>query len=134
MMEKFNVRTSKREIVMDITSEVRSIVKKSGMADGLCIVFIPHTTAGVSINENADPSVKVDIKETLEQLIPAGEHYRHMEGNADSHVKAGLMGSSVTVVVEEGDLQLGTWQGIQFCEFDGPRTRNVWVKLLNAGG
>ena len=130
-MEQFTVRSSKREIVMDITSDVKKIVENSSISSGICIVYIPHTTAGVTINENADPSVKVDIKETLEKLIPAGDHYRHLEGNADSHLKASIMGSSATIIIENGQLQLGTWQGIQFCEFDGPRNRTVWVTLLD---
>jgi len=129
-MEKFSLKTTAREVLVDITPQVRSIVDKQAFADGLCFVYVPHTTAAVTINENADPSVKVDISDTLEKLIPAGAGYRHMEGNSDSHIKASLTGSSVLIAVERSTLQLGTWQGIQFCEFDGPRTRQIWVKLI----
>jgi secondary thiamine-phosphate synthase enzyme len=129
-MQTFSIRTTQREMVMDITPEVRTELKKTGTADGICVVYVPHTTAGVTINENADPSVKTDIRDTLLNLIPPSSRYKHLEGNADSHVKASLTGSSVTVIVENSDLLLGTWQGIQFCEFDGPRTRQVWVKVL----
>ncbi|MBN1355061.1 YjbQ family protein [bacterium] len=131
-MERFSIQTDQRETVVDITGKVRDAVKSSGIREGICIVYIPHTTAGVTINENADPSVKADIRSVLMKLVPEGRQYRHLEGNADSHVKATMTGSSVSVIVESGVLQLGTWQGIQFCEFDGPRTRQVWVKILGA--
>jgi len=129
-MEKFTVRTTEREVIVDITSHVHEVLRISDITDGICIVYIPHTTAGVTINENADPAVRLDIATTLKKLVPAGANYRHLEGNSDSHIKASTMGSSVTVIVEDRRLQLGTWQGIQFCEFDGPRTRNVWVKVM----
>ncbi len=131
-MEKLSIHTTQREIITDITSEVARCISTARFSDGICMVFIPHTTAGVTINENADPAVKLDIADTLESLIPRSSHYRHLEGNSDSHLKASLIGSSVTIAVESGRLQLGTWQGIQFCEFDGPRSRQVWVTLLGS--
>ena len=131
-MESFELRTTQREVIMDITSEIAATVRKSGIKDGLCMVFIPHTTAGVTINENADPDVKTDVRNSLQKLIPESNNYLHAEGNADSHVKATLTGSSVLLAIESGKLQLGTWQGIQFCEFDGPRNRKVWIKLINS--
>ncbi len=129
-METFSIRTTEREIIIDITREVQSALRKSKIQDGMALVFIPHTTAGVTINENADPAVKADMRNILQKLVPEARHYLHLEGNADSHLKATLTGSSVCVPIENGQLVLGTWQGIQFCEFDGPRQRNVWVKLI----
>lgn len=128
-MNSITIRTSRRSEFIDITAEVAQAVRESGVVDGVVTVFVPHTTAGVTINENADPSVVRDILSTLDKLVPAGAGYTHSEGNADSHIKASLMGSSVQVFVEGGRLALGTWQGIYFCEFDGPRTRHVWVKV-----
>ena len=116
--------------MVDITSPVQKEVSKSGMADGMCMVYVPHTTAGVTINEGADPAVCSDIITKLNDLVPANAGYRHMEGNADSHIKVALIGSSVTVIIENGRLVLGTWQKIFFCEFDGPRSRKVYVKVL----
>ena len=114
---------------LDITDQVEGAVKESGIHEGVCTVFVPHTTAGITINENADPDVTRDIMDTLERLVPRGGSYRHTEGNADSHVKASLMGSSVDAFVENGRLVLGAWQAIYFCEFDGPRTRQVLVRV-----
>ena len=116
--------------MVDITGEVQSALRAAGLQDGVCVVFVPHTTAGVTINENADPDVVRDILATLARVVPEHGQYTHSEGNSDAHVKASLMGFSVEVVVEDGRLQLGTWQGIYFCEFDGPRTRQVWVKPI----
>ena len=129
-METIEVRTHRRCEMIDITEHVRMAVKAAGLVDGIAFVFVPHTTAGVTINENADPDVIHDILLTLDRLVP--EHqtgYRHGEGNSDAHVKAGLMGSSVSVIVEHGRLQLGTWQGIYFCEFDGPRHRKATIQV-----
>ena len=128
-IQKFSVRTSSRTEFVDITREVRDAVKSSGVSDGVCTVYVPHTTAGITINENADPDVVRDIIETLDRLVPRSGSYRHAEGNADSHVKASLMGFSVSVLADGGRLVLGTWQGIYFCEFDGPRTRQVYVRV-----
>ena len=127
MIQRIGVRTSARTQFVDITHEVQDAVKASGVSDGVCTVYVPHTTAGITINENADPDVTCDITDTLNRLAPQNASYRHVEGNADSHVKASMMGSSVQVFVENGRLVLGTWQGIYFCEFDGPRNRQVYV-------
>ena len=129
MIKRLSIRTSSRMQFLDITGQVQDAVKESGVSDGICTVSVPHTTAGITINENADPDVTRDIMDTLERLVPRKGDYRHTEGNADSHVKASLMGFSVDVLVEGGRLVLGTWQAIYFCEFDGPRTRQVLVRV-----
>ena len=129
-MEKVSIRTAKRIDLLDITDSVQSIVTKSKIKEGRCFIFCPHTTAGLTINENADPSVRRDIVNALNKLVPEGAGYSHSEGNADSHIKSSLFGSSLTVFVEHGQLAFGTWQGIYFCESDGPRNRQVWVKLM----
>jgi len=129
-METFTVRTSGRTDLKDITGEVASVVSKYGVADGACVVYVPHTTAGVTINENADPAVREDIAATLERMVPWNGPYRHSEGNSAAHLKATLVGFSATIPVQTGRLVLGTWQGIYFCEFDGPRTRKVHVLML----
>lgn len=128
MFNAIEIETHKRVEFVDITSRIRRALKESGIPGGICYIFVPHTTAGITINENADPDVAADIISTLESLIPHSRNYRHTEGNADAHIKASILGSSVTVFVENNDLKLGTWQGIYFCEFDGPRRRKVWVK------
>jgi len=115
--------------MVDITGKIREAVRQSGVSGGICIVYVPHTTAGVTVNESADPAVAADILEHLAKLVPQGR-YRHREGNADSHIKAGLMGFSLTLIVRGGDLALGTWQGVFLCEFDGPRRRQVWIKVI----
>lgn len=131
-MKIINVETTARTQMMDITHEVRKAISESGVKDGLCFVFVPHTTAGITINENADDDVKTDIMNTLERLIPPRGDYRHVEGNSDAHIKATLVGSSVVLAIEDGRPVLGTWQGVLFCEFDGPRTRKVFVKCVSA--
>jgi secondary thiamine-phosphate synthase enzyme len=131
-MEKINLRTNKRVELIDITDKIQLVVSKSKIKDGICFVFCPHTTAGLSINENADPEVKRDIINTLNKLVPANAGYSHTEGNADSHVKSSILGSSLTIFIEGGQLALGTWQGIYFCEGDGPRSREAWVKVVNS--
>ena len=131
-MRQFSVRTSSRSEMVDITGSVATIVSEGKIKSGICCVFAPHTTAGITINENADPDVPKDMLAALSRLIPADSGYRHREGNADAHIKASLMGTSVTVIIEEGRLALGTWQGIFFCEFDGPRARKVFVELVPA--
>ena len=115
--------------MVDITSEVQNAVGEAGLQDGICVVFVPHTTAGITINENADPSVVRDILATLSDIVPDDGRYTHSEGNSDAHIKASMMGFSSQIIVQDGMLQLGTWQGIYFCEFDGPRSRQVWVKV-----
>lgn len=130
MFEKIRVKTTSRVQFVDITSEVVKVIEKSGVKNGLCVVFVPHTTAGVTLNENADPTVRRDIMDTLSNIVPENGHYSHLEGNADAHIKTSLVGSSVTLIVEEGRPVFGTWQGIYLCEFDGPRVRTVYVKVL----
>jgi secondary thiamine-phosphate synthase enzyme len=125
-----SVATSVREEFVDISRKVAAAATDSGVRDGTIMVYCPHTTAGLTINENADPDVAVDMLEVLRRLVPCEAGYRHCEGNADAHVKASLMGSSVLVGVRGGELQLGTWQGIYLCEFDGPRSRRVRVTPL----
>ena len=129
MEASFSLSTSQRVQFIDITSQVQNAINDAGVKDGLAIVYIPHTTAGITINEGADPAVCKDVMDKLNELVPANVGYRHMEGNADSHIKASLMGSSVHVMVENGRLVLGTWQKIFFCEFDGPRSRRAYVGI-----
>ena len=128
--ETVSVSTRRRSEFVDVTGEVARIVSKSGVKEGMCLCYVPHTTAGVTINENADPSVKSDIQNVLAKAVPQGAGYAHAEGNSDSHVKASLMGPSVTVPISGGQLTLGTWQGIFFCEFDGPRSRQLHVTVV----
>jgi secondary thiamine-phosphate synthase enzyme len=125
-----SVRTQQRTEMVDITAEVGRQVAHSGVREGLCLLYVPHTTAGITINESADPSVPADILMVLNQMVPWKADYRHMEGNSPAHVKASLIGASQTVVIQSGKLVLGTWQGIFFCEFDGPRQRTVHLHFL----
>ena len=127
-MNEITVQSKSRTGFIDITSSVQQFADGNGMKDGLITVFVPHTTAGVTINENADPDVTADMETVLDRMVPWSGGYRHSEGNTAAHVKASLMGSSVQVIVKNGKLRLGTWQSIYFCEFDGPRTRKVWLK------
>jgi secondary thiamine-phosphate synthase enzyme len=130
MQKQLNVRTSSRVELVDITSQVERVVSESKIKSGICMVYVPHTTAAVTINENADPSVKSDIVAELNKVIPFDDNYSHLEGNAAAHIKSSLVGASETIMVEGGSLVLGTWQGIFFCEFDGPRSRKVVIKLV----
>lgn len=124
------VDTQSRTQLKDITREVARLVSQSGVENGLCCFYVPHTTAGILINESDDPDVARDIGDTLDRLVPRKASYKHYEGNADSHIKASLVGSSASVPIESGKLGLGRWQGIFFCEFDGPRRRQVKVKII----
>lgn len=117
--------------MVDITGQVSSIVQRSNVKTGLCFVFIPHTTCGITINENADPSVRDDLLFFLCELVPENSGYRHSEGNSDAHIQSSIVGQSVSIIVQDGNLALGVWQGIFLCEFDGPRTRSVWVQILD---
>jgi secondary thiamine-phosphate synthase enzyme len=126
-MKSFEVSTSRRTQFVDISDRVREIARDLGVSEGVVTVFVPHTTAGITINENADPDVMADVEACLERVVPWKGDYQHAEGNAAAHVKASLVGSSVQILVRGGSVQLGTWQGIYFCEFDGPRKRHVWV-------
>ncbi len=128
-MNTLSIKTAKRIDFVDITPEVQSALRKTNVKQGIATVYVPHTTCGVTINEHADPDVVRDIKQRLEQLVPYGKGYFHREGNADSHIKTSLIGSSETIIVENGQLVLGTWQGVFLCDFDGPRTRQVYVKI-----
>ena len=130
-MRTFDVRTRHRTEFVDITADVRRAVLDGGLTDGACVVYCPHTTAGVTIQENADPDVVHDLLLWLNHHIPKDvPGFRHGEGNSDAHIKSSLVGSSVTVIVRNGDLVLGTWQGVYFCEFDGPRARTVQVQVV----
>ena len=127
---QFPVRTSSHTQMVNITGQVQKIVTESGVQDGLCVVFVPHTTAAVTINENADPDVQTDFMKEINKIVPWEDGYRHMEGNSAAHLKASMMGFSETVIIEKGRLLLGTWQGIYFLEYDGVRSRRVYVKIL----
>ncbi len=131
-MTAFDVSTRAHTQMIDVTDRVQAIVHKSGIANGMCVVFVPHTSAGVTIQENADPDVQHDLLAALAHAVPdeLPGGYRHGEGNSPAHVKTSLVGNSVTVLIEDGELVLGTWQGIYVCEFDGPRTRRVQVKAV----
>lgn len=133
-METLTIPTRDREEMIDITADAQELVQARGWQDGLLTLFCPHTTGAVTINENADPSVVRDLLVGLRRLIPRQGDYRHAEGNSDAHLKSSLFGPSLTVIVEAGRLRLGTWQGLYFCEFDGPRSRQLWVKWLGEGG
>lgn len=130
MFEELTIRTGARDQMLDITTDVRAIVQSSGITSGVCYIYVPHTTAGITINENADASVTRDILYELDKMVPWNDGYRHMEGNSAAHIKASMMGFSQMVIIRNGDLQLGAWQGIYFCEFDGPRNRKVFVKII----
>ncbi len=134
MMQTFSIRSSKQTELIDITRMVQEAVQKVGVKEGLCVIFIPHTTAAVTINENADPSVPRDILMELNKIIPFEDRYQHTEGNSAAHIKSSLVGCSQTLLIDSGRLLLGTWQGIFFCEFDGPRNRQVHVKVVADGG
>ncbi len=130
-MKKFSTKTRSRTDFIKIDRQVSELVAESGLMEGVVTVFIPHTTAGITINENADPDVTADMELVLDRAIPWEGGYSHFEGNTAAHVKASMMGSSAQVIVSNGKLQLGTWQSLYFCEFDGPRTREVWDKGIS---
>lgn len=130
MLKEITIQTNTQTQILDITAQVQKVVSESGIAEGLCCVFVPHTTAGVTINENADPSVKQDILMELNKIIPFDDNYSHSEGNSAAHIKASIIGSSVNIPLKNNNLLLGTWQGICFCEFDGPRQRHFYVKIV----
>lgn len=131
-MQKIGISTKSRVDFPDITATVAETVRSSGIQSGICYLFVPHTTAGITINEHADPSVVDDIEAQLETMVPQHRNYRHLEGNAPAHIKASLVGNSLAVPVDGGRLVLGTWQGIFFCEFDGPRQRNLLINIIPA--
>jgi len=130
MFEQFQVRTPSHDCLIEITAQVQQLIARCGIEQGLCTVFVPHTTAGITINENADPTVQTDLLHILNQMVPWRGGYEHSEGNSAAHVKASLVGASCSVPVVGCKLRLGTWQGLYLAEFDGPRTRHVWVKVI----
>ena len=130
MLFRLNVDTTKHTQMVDITDMIRKAVADSGVMDGICTVFVPHTTAAVTINENADPDVVRDFTTEINKIVPWEDGYRHMEGNSAAHLKASMIGFSEQIIIDDGRLVLGTWQGIWFCEYDGPRRRSVYVKLM----
>ena len=129
-MDEISVKTSSHTQFIDITSKVSDVLQKTGKKDGICTVFTPHTTAGITINENADPDVPRDIIKEMEKVIPLNDGYAHIEGNSAAHIKSSLFGCSETVIIRNGSLMLGTWQSVFFCGFDGPRNRKVWVEII----
>ena len=129
-MKQISVRTSSRVELIDITHLVEKVTSESKIKSGLCTIYVPHTTAAVTINENADPSVRSDIIAELNKIVPFDDNYSHLEGNAAAHIKASMIGPSENILVDGGSLVLGTWQGIYFCEFDGPRSRKVMIKIV----
>ena len=128
-LHQINIKTSKREEIIDITDQIQQTIKDSSVQEGYCHIFILHTTAGITINENADRNVKIDFLDILGRLIPRSGDYLHSEGNSDSHVKASLVGFSQNILIQGGQMLLGTWQGLWFCEFDGPRSRKIVIAL-----
>jgi len=129
-VDEISVKTSSHTQFIDITSKVSEVLQKAGIKDGICTVFTPHTTAGITINENADPDVPSDIIKEMGKVIPLNDGYDHIEGNSAAHIKSSLFGCSETVIIRNGSLMLGTWQSVFFCEFDGPRNRKVWVEII----
>jgi secondary thiamine-phosphate synthase enzyme len=130
MKRTLTVKTTSKTQLMEITGDIERSIQSEGIDDGVCMLFVPHTTAGITINESADPSVKSDILMVLNKIVPWKEAYRHLEGNSPAHIKSSLIGASEVIAVEGGRLKLGTWQGVFFCEFDGPRTRKVHIRFL----
>lgn len=128
-LHSIEVKTKNRIEFVDITSKIEELLSEENISQGICVLFCPHTTAGILLNENADPTVREDIESLLSDLVK-GRNFKHLEGNSDAHIKSSLIGNSVSLIIENGTLLLGTWQGIFFCEFDGPRTRKVFVKII----
>lgn len=128
-MKQLSIITKKRIEIIDITNEINGLLKKLGIIRGICYLYVPHTTSGITINENADPAVKQDILDTLERIAPSHSDYHHKEGNADAHIKSSIIGVSLSLFIENGRLVLGTWQSVFFCEFDGPRTRSLLIEV-----
>ncbi len=130
MLIRLDVTTTKHTQMLDITDKIREAVRESGVKDGICTVFVPHTTAAVTINENADPDVVRDFTTEIDKIVPWEDGYHHMEGNSAAHLKSSMIGFSEQIIIDDGRLVLGTWQGIYFCEYDGPRHRKVYVKVM----
>jgi secondary thiamine-phosphate synthase enzyme len=134
MTKKLSIPTPSRVALIDITAHVEKVVRASSIRNGFCFIFVPHTTAAVTINENADPSVRNDIAKALDMVVPEKASYTHAEGNSPAHVKASLVGTSESIIIDDGALLLGTWQGIYLCEFDGPRERSVIIRVTGGKG
>ena len=130
MFKKLSIKTNNKVELIDITTKIQNAVKETELKSGLLQIHIPHTTAAVTINENADPDVKADIKKEINEIVPFNDNYAHLEGNSAAHIKSSLFGVDQSIIVENQKLVLGTWQGIYFCEFDGPRTRNIYLKII----
>jgi len=131
-MQKLGLKSSRKNELIDITAQIKKIIENLDIKDGICVVFCPHTTAGLTINEAFDPSVKDDILFSLNKISPDYREFRHSEGNSDGHVKASLTGSSLNLIIKGGNIKLGQWQGIYFTEFDGPRNREIWIKIIGS--
>lgn len=131
-MKTLKVKTSSRTEMKDVTSEIAKAVAETGIINGLCVAYVPHTTAAVTVNERVDPDVMLDVSDALSEQYPHEHGWRHSEGNSDSHVKSSVIGPSIAIPVENGRLTLGTWQGVFFCEFDGPRNRNLYIQVVKA--
>ena len=129
-MYEIEINTTDQVQFIDITQKVREALDEKEIKNGICTVFVPHTTAAVTINENADPDVSTDMIKEINKIVPFSDNYRHFEGNSAAHLKSSIIGVSETVIIEDGDLKLGRWQGIYFCEFDGPRKRKIWIKII----
>ena len=132
MIRELTIRTGKHTEMKDITDMIRQVVDESGVKEGVCVAFVPHTTAAITINENADPDVVRDFTTELEKIVPWEDGYHHLEGNSAAHLKASMIGFSELILIEDGRLQLGTWQGVYFCEYDGPRNRKLKVKVIRS--
>ncbi len=131
MLFEISVRTNSKTELISITDKIENIVRKSKVKNGVCLVYVPHTTAAITINEDADPAVKADILKELNKIIPFSDNYSHMEGNSAAHIKSTIVGMEKNIIIKDGKLLLGTWQGIFFCEFDGPRNRKVYIKITS---
>jgi secondary thiamine-phosphate synthase enzyme len=131
MLKTLNIKSSSRTEIIDITDDIIKIVKDCRVSSGICFLNVPHTTAAITINESADPDVVTDITGKLNEIIPRDSNYKHMEGNSDAHIKSSLFGPTLTLIIEDAKLLLGTWQNIYFCEFDGPRDRKLYVKIIS---
>jgi secondary thiamine-phosphate synthase enzyme len=131
MLHTIEIESGRRIELIDITGQINSIIKKSGISEGICFLHVPHTTAAITINENADPDVSHDILDKTKSLIPPDDNYAHLEGNSDSHIKSSLFGAAINLIINNGRLLLGRWQCVYFCEFDGPRNRSVNIKLIS---
>jgi secondary thiamine-phosphate synthase enzyme len=129
VFKQINLKTHQQTELIDLTAEINQVLREIRVEEGICYLFVPHTTAGITINENADPSVVADLLKEINKIVPFSDHYTHLEGNSAAHIKASLIGPSEMVFIENGRLCLGTWQGIYFCEFDGPRQRKLWLKI-----